>query len=359
MTKPVWYSYIFLIVCNFITASAWSSIPYLNVKIASDLGRVQITGLDLKSESGNKTESGLMQVAYNCGSKNNHNLLASISSPSGFLNWDDQKYRGEFKIYQKNNKCELVNYVSLEGYINSLLAKEMNKNWPIEALKAQAIAARTYALFLKNKNKNKFYDLVSSEFYQVSGSFDDENVTTAKATKLTFGEVLLNQNDKTLVPIFFHSKCGGFTWMPEYIWGNKVKGYKSVSCPYCHEHGTKEWEFKVNNRDFKKVITEMVKPDVLSIVPDKINSPVVRYYDGGDQKQIKKSMLRKMLGIRDVMSNKFVIKKQANQLTIEGVGRGHGVGLCQFGAYEMAKQGKSYKEILKHYFPNFEIKKIY
>ncbi len=351
MTKPVWYIYIFC----FITANAWSSIPYLSVKIASDLGRVQITGLDLKTN----TETGVKKVTYNCSAKNSKNLLASISSPSGFLNWDDQKYRGEFKIYQKNNKCDLVNYVSLEGYINSLLAKEMNKNWPIEALKAQAIAARTYALFLKGKNKNKFYDLVSSEFYQVSGSFDDENVTTATAAKTTSGAILLNHDDHTIVPIFFHSKCGGFTWMPESIWGNKVKGYKSVTCPFCLEHGTKEWELKVENRDFKKIITEMIKPDAVSIVPDKINSPIVRYYEGGEQKQLKKSMLRKMLGNREVMSNKFVVKKKDNQLMLEGIGRGHGVGLCQFGAYEMAKQGKTYQQILKHYFPNFEIKKIY
>ena len=67
MTKPVWYIYIFC----FITANAWSSIPYLNVKIASDLGRVQITGLDLKTN----TQSGVKKVTYNCGDKNSKNLL--------------------------------------------------------------------------------------------------------------------------------------------------------------------------------------------------------------------------------------------------------------------------------------------
>lgn len=380
-----------ILLLNFIfILSAHTSIPNISVKIATSLKQVQVSGTDLENRieitnrkklyAGNKLLKFdclpiLKQVQTNNSSNSIH--LASLESKAGVMSWNKGGYDGKLNVVlsKEGNGCDLINEISLERYISLLLTKEMNHKWPIEALKAQAVAARSYAYHKmstnqvsKNKGYNTFYDLENSEKHQVNGTFFEERQSTIVASKNTFGQILTLQNgDPT--PIFFHSKCGGHTLTPSQVWKNKIQGYKSVKCEYCHNHGQKNWRVDIDPKKLVAIMDQTLRKyhaqtlassnRYIKIVPDKSQNSILRIYDGDKLKSLKKSRLRSKIGYRKAKSNNYKISKDKKGLFIAGSGYGHGVGLCQYGAYEMAKQGFDYKQILKHYFPNHTLRSIY
>jgi len=359
--------------------------PQIRVRLSKSLHDVFISGTDLSKKVtgniGNAFYPGKKIFQFNCRplksivNQNEPLLLAKLSSKTGLMEFNKKKYRGEIFLISSYmaRGCDVVNKVGLETYISSLLPKEMNTNWPIEALKAQAVAARTYALHQINsqqvKNTNGFeayYDLENSEKHQVNGSFFEVTFKTSMATRKTKGEVLLPKSKK-LVPIFFHSKCGGETRLPQDVWSNPVDGYKSVECPFCHKHGLKDWKIEINKNSFDQVLTKTLKvyqgkkmQSKVSLAPDQNSFANLRVYSSDDVHLIKKSRVRSIIGRKYAPSNYFKFEKgDKENIYLSGKGYGHGVGLCQFGALELAKRGYTYKEILSHYFPEFNLKRLY
>ncbi len=244
----------------------------------------------------------------------------------------------------------------------------MNVEWPIEALKAQAVAARSYALYkikkrieLKKWGKFLDYDIESSERHQMSGHFFESTKKTSSAVKMTEGEVLLGEKNK-FYPIFFHASCGGRTLSPHQVWEENISSYKSTKCPYCHYTKKRNWEQSFSSQEFFKVLAfsnesqkEFSKVKILSNSPE---NAYWRAYIGHKLVTLKKSLFRRVFGRRRIPSNYFSIKVDKEKIILKGNGLGHGVGLCQIGALKMAQNGKNYKEILEHYFPKFKLKKI-
>lgn len=370
--------------------SSFASIPKINIKIATSLQQVQVSGTDIENKieitNRKKVYAGKKLLKFDClpilkqvqrNNTSNSIHLASLESKAGIMNWNRGGYDGKLNVVlsKEGNGCDLINEISLERYISLLLTKEMNHKWPIEALKAQAVAARSYAFHKmstdqvsKNKGYNTFYDLENSEKHQVNGTFFEERQSTITASKKTFGQILTLKNGEP-TPIFFHSKCGGHTLRPSQVWKNKIKGYKSVKCEYCHKHGKKNWRVDIDPKKLVSLMDETLRKfhsqklassnRYIKIVPDKKTNSILRLYDGDKLKTLKKSRLRSKIGYRKAMSNNYKISKDKKGLFLEGAGHGHGVGLCQYGAFEMAKQGFDYKQILKHYFPNHSLRTIY
>ena len=130
---------------------------------------------------------------------------ASLSSPTGLISWGKQKYKGELQLLTNpgQESCDLVNLVPMEAYLTTLLSKEMNGTWPVEALKAQAVAARTYAYDRIKKgmgveSQDKLYHIESSEKDQVSGNYSDITQKTLQAARETEGEILVDLPEKSL-----------------------------------------------------------------------------------------------------------------------------------------------------------------
>ncbi len=357
--------------------------PQLKVRIAKNQKNVLIEGLDLKKRLRNKIKKypGRAKVKFNCNTgpqlkADNRiakpTLFASLSSPTGIISWNKKHYRGELRVAtnESNTSCDLVYTTSMENYISALLSKEMQANWPLEALKAQAVAARTYALdkLRKSINSNEeIFDLENSEKHQVHGTFFDESIKTRKAADQTGGYVLTNKSGD-LVPAFFHSKCGGRTFMPEKIWANPVDGYTAVKCPYCKTHGKENWSRWFSRDRMAQIFTKAIgnkKLDAktlkkfLHVLPSKGDSTEIRFYVDGKMAKVKKSKIRKILGRNILPSNFFTLKQTEKGFRVYGAGYGHGVGLCQFGAFEMARKGMTYKQILSHYYPNLKLTKVY
>jgi stage II sporulation protein D len=363
-----------------------SKVPTLKVRIAKSLTQVSVSGIDLERyiwpKKSMKSFAGAKKIQFNCKSKKLFKRkspikLASIKSLTGLVNWEKEKYRGLLHIQtsEKFNGCDIINELSLEDYLSTLLPKEMNSKWPIEALKAQAVAARSYAFYKietnqvsKSKGYNTNYDIENSEKHQVNGSFFDATRKTVRATGETFGEVLTLENEK-LSPIFFHSKCGGKTLTPDQVWRNKLPGYKSVTCPFCHKHGRKNWTHTFLKSDLADSLEKVLynyKGDKTSITQSELRlthdskgSSRIKFYNNSEFKVIKKSRLRSVMGRTTLPSNYYNITEKGNKIEVSGSGFGHGVGMCQFGAKELALKGYSYKQILAHYFPELKLKKIY
>jgi stage II sporulation protein D len=147
-------SFIFILL---MMASAQAAVPSVKVLIAKSLNHVQVEGMDLRktihTQKKSQQYSGKKLISFKC--RPGHKrvlgkqslLVASLSSPTGLISWGKNKYQGELQLLADtvSNSCDLVNAIPLEAYITTLLAKEMNGTWPVEALKAQAVAARTYA----------------------------------------------------------------------------------------------------------------------------------------------------------------------------------------------------------------------
>jgi len=383
---PGWRHTLFLLLILIIHSFSFARVPEIKVRIGKKLSKVIIRGTDIKRQFFTSRQDntrhflGYNTIVFNCNKqtkkrpKNSSKLLAGLNSPTGMLVWDESHYHGKLEVMtsgRDKHACDLINKLPMDDYVNSVLSKEMNSSWPIEALKAQAVAARSYAYYkmkkrdeLKRFGKATLFDIESSEFHQVSGSFFDSTPTTKKATILTKGEILANKSGG-LVPIFFHSKCGGKTLRPDQVWINKIDGYKSVDCPFCHNHGRKSWKHQMSQKNFRK----LVGPELLSgrrplskeilFVPDSPLNSILRFYHNGEMKTVKKSNLRKKLGRKKLPSNLFKAKKIGKKIEISGEGYGHGVGMCQMGALAMAKKGWNYREILSYYYGDFKIKKVY
>ncbi len=364
-------------------------IPRVRVKVASALQKVLVSGFDIKKvlfvNSTKTSYPGRKGIKFNCDKiskifktdrSNRPILLASLNSPTGLISFEDQKFQGKLNILanKDKNNCDVVNEINMEDYISGLLAKEMNKEWPVEALKAQAVAARSYAVYKmiskqvsKQAGHNVHYDLESSEKHQVAGDFFDTNEITYKASKGTEGEVLVTTNGK-LVPIFFHAKCGGKTLRPEQVWENTVSGYQKRDCPYCHNHGSKTWSSQLTIKQLRLFVSWLKKKKHIQVYQDSakirfahdsLNKDTVRLYHGDQFFILNKSMFRRYFGRKLFPSNNFKLYQKGNNLALTGEGLGHGVGLCQLGALDMAQMGWDYKKILSYYFPKHKLEKIY
>lgn len=366
-----------------------SAAPVVSVRIGKSLKNINVSGLDLKRHllfnNDFKNYFGRKTVKFNCETyttlnkqKNKPILLATLESPTGLLSYENIKYQGLFKVVTnpRGDSCDIINDIPMEDYISSLLTKEMNSTWPIEALKAQAVAARTYALHKMQSQQvsrelgsDAFYDLESSEKHQVGGAFFDATDSTVSASYETKGEVLESGNGK-IRPVFFHAKCGGKTLRPDQVWQNKEPSYQSVNCPFCHNLGPKGWTNMISVDRMKsfflwarqqKILSSKLNSQINTIVlvPDNIDRYKVNFYIDDRPFVVEKAHLRRFFGNVIFPSNSYALEKKNGRFTVLGEGLGHGVGLCQIGALALAKQGWSYKRILAHYFPEHVLKKLY
>lgn len=363
-----------------------AAVPSVKVLIAKSLKEVTVQGTDLKktihTQKRSQQYQGRKTISFNCNPTASKQksfpkaplLVASLSSPTGLISWGEKKYQGELHLLTNpgNESCDLVNHVPMENYITSLLAKEMNGTWPVEALKAQAVAARTYAFDrLKTRgarleSHEPLYHLESSEKDQVYGTFQDVTAKTLRASKETEGLVLVGPSGK-INPAFFHSKCGGKTLRPDQVWGGVEEGYRSVNCTFCQKTGRKDWNHKIKGGKLTHMVDQVLKryyadqlhAHDLRLMPDSPENSELRLYAGDRLHIIKKSYLRNLAG-RDLLpSNNFTLSVVNGEFTAKGQGYGHGVGLCQLGALELAKRGYNYRQILSFYFPRHKLKKIY
>ncbi len=278
-----------------------------------------------------------------------------ISTRKGFVTFNHRRYRGNFiLIYKGTKKMEIINVLPLEDYLKGVLPWEISPKWPIEAIKAQAVAARTYALY--HILQNNEYDLESTILSQVYKGADIEKPRTNFAIRETKDEVIAYNGLPILA--YFHSCNGGFREIPENVWGISLPYFKQGIDPWCLKN-PQRWRIVLSLREitFKLKRAYPFISHIKSISLEKENI-IVKFVILKTQKgaiKIKTNDFRLIVGPSLIRSEIFSIKKIGNKILFWGRGYGHGVGLSQWGAYYMAKAGKNYKEILSFYYPGTRI----
>lgn len=360
--------------------STLAAIPQIEVLIGRSLPQIVVKGENLTKTylsvdqrksitKETKTYPGKNTLVLNCGTSLKDKwqkgmLVAELSSSSGIIEWKNEIFKGDLNIIRKpqEHACHIVQALSLEHYLSTLLGKEMNKSWPLEALKAQAVAARSYALYKMRLRKEKsstesFYDLESSEKDQVNGSLADINSNTIKATFQTEGEVLVSKSGK-MDPIFYHAQCGGQTNLPQEVWHERVPDYRRVKCGFCQTTKDGQWKRDFSSNFFLTSL-KLKGKTLLRIADTSKYASTVRLYFRSGMQEVEKSDLRRLLGKSIIRSNNFQLKLVNRRILVTGQGLGHGVGLCQLGALALAKKGWNYQQILNYYYPQYHISKIY
>lgn len=257
--------------------------------------------------------------------------------------------------------------MKLEEYIAAVVAAEMEPDWPENAYAAQAIIARTFAMeFMERKNTNQ----ISSSFEEAQ-AFKPENVTDIikRAVDKTRGEVALYR-DK-YIRAWFHSSAAGQTTTAKAglaFEGDEPPYIVSVESPDDQAPADiKSWSATFENSALADALAQVAGvqanqiTDIKIIEKDKTGraTKLEIKYDGGT----KTTSAPKFRNVLDPVKLKSTlikeILKNGNDFTFKGSGFGHGVGMSQWGSHKMAKEGKKPEDIIKHYFKDIEIKKMY
>jgi stage II sporulation protein D len=262
-------------------------------------------------------------------------------------------YAGDIEVWKGREGMYLINELPMEEYVKNVVGAEVSPTWDMEALKVQAVIARTYALYQKRVRRNTNFDLTSSVLHQVyKGSNADARISYA--VMHTEGEVLYYGDD--LIEALYHSTCGGQTEDPSEVFGKSYPYMRPVASR-CEISPYWIWERKIPVDEIEKALA------VRDIREIRITSytttgrvKTVGIVQGGGIMSMKATELRKSLGWSRLPSTNFTVTRHNGNFVFEGKGYGHGVGLCQWSALEMAREGKTYREILSFFYPGTVLK---
>jgi SpoIID/LytB domain protein len=407
----------------------------------SDLGRVMvIKGTDLALSLAKKPELGNVRAdewVVDC----KRSLIIQpltgksrviprsgvlIESLSGILAINERRFREQIVVYpkellspydstvRKNVECLVVNHINVEKYLESVVNAEFNSQWAEEAVQAQIIASRTYALYQMKemrKDKGRVFDVESTQKDQVYLGLDNADSRGSQLVVKTKGMIMVAKTSKNLDPIkaFFSASCGGLTSLPQQVWGARFAGFtKKVPCPYCAGSPSFSWDYRLSFVDIEKKIARGLAVDttnrkvwpaayiknqnrwtlsqlkavggMMDDVPHKDHSMIAsahadendhrvqklvfEFIDRKDPKTTLKVKMdayqaRNWLGPAQLKSTLFSLSTEGRSIVFKGKGSGHGVGMCQWGAKRMGEKGFKSEQILTHYYPGVKIARIW
>jgi stage II sporulation protein D len=274
--------------------------------------------------------------------------IEKLGTMQGELLVRGSRYAGNIDVWKGENGLYIINELPLEEYIRDVVAAEIVPDWDMEALKAQAVVSRTYALYQKTMNGNSLYHLASSVLHQVyKGKNPDMRI--AYAVSATTDEVLTF--DGKLIEAFYHSTCGGKTENPEEVFGKGYPYLRSLESS-CDLSPYSVWERSIRLDEIAKAVAIAGIQDISIKTYTSTNR--VRQLsiktDSGDT-TMNATDFRKALGWSRLPSTNFTLTRIDNAIIFQGSGYGHGVGLCQWGMLKMAREGKNYREILSFFYP--------
>lgn len=272
----------------------------------------------------------------------------------GYVWIGDRWYRGRVRLVRQDKGLTAINHLDMEDYLYSVVGAEAIPSWPQEALKAQAVAARTYALYKRNTAKNGLYDLDPTTKTQVYKGLSSEYTTTHQAVQATAGQVM-TYNGKIILAVF-HSSSGGHTENVEDIWTSPLPYLRGV-VDYDHNAPVFQWTKTLPQSQVSRSVGGV--GNIKAMIPEKTTPQgrVVTMKVIGDHgtKQVSGAKLRTALDLRSTL---FRVSLDGGSLQITGRGFGHGLGLSQWGAQYLAENGINYQQILAHYYQNAKLATI-
>ena len=452
-SRQLIYIVLTLLVFLFVTHGAVYAVPIIKVGIFLDYREINIegdkglkvfeisTGENLLLQKNNNTVKIVPEkqgIRINNQSFKINQGIKIMPVAGGLLQVEGKKYRGDIEIISNNSLLKVINIIELEKYLYGVLKLEISPNWPVEALRTQAIAARTFALANMNKYIDQGFNLCATANSQEYGGISCEHPATNKAVDDTRG-IIATYNGNPINAVY-HSDCGGSTENSEDVWGGYVPYLRSVYSDYEETVSppNHQWDYSLSEQE---IIAKLAQNDYHFnkireiVIGEKTETGRVKSIEiwGNNNKKVtlKSNDFRLLMGPNLVRSSLFTMENRGGsrtkpitqnnelqapnpeqedsqkkvsdilkedrdftisellellnrpkktpepkesskpqiiennvdnaELTVvfHGKGCGHGVGLSQWGAHGMAKLGFNYEEILKYYYQEIKLAKLY
>jgi stage II sporulation protein D len=256
---------------------------------------------------------------------------------------------------RQQKKLDVIAQIDLETYLVGVLSSEMPTSWPLEALKAQAVAARSYTLAVLAERKSQYFDLESSVMDQVFKY--PRNLSTEARQKVqiavqqTKGVILKEESGRPL-KAFYHADCGGQTKSPRQVWGQGAEDWQTTQDHSCPLSPKAKWTLRLSSQSLQKKLG-LKESEIIQIRgPFRENGKDYVHLWTSQKRKISwlANDFRSKLGFDQLKSTNFRVLKKNGNFIFEGQGHGHGVGLCQWGSRVQAERGQTYQQILSHYY---------
>jgi stage II sporulation protein D len=291
---------------------------------------------------------------------------------------DGHQYRGRVRLFRQPGGLVLaVNVLPLEDYIASVVDSEMPADFPDEARQAQAIVARTYAVYqMKLAGPNAVLDLYASTRSQKYLGFQyratdgrllaGESAASRRISAATDGRICTYRGE--VFCTYYCAVCGGMTVRGTDVFSDSAPPLQPVPCNWCKDARLYRWTANISKRDLQADLDPLLRRD--GNQPGPLNSVSVVRAKGKDalpefdlraERQtvrVTGAELRQALVARGLYSSRFTVEDKGKTFLISGRGHGHGVGLCQWGARGLAIAGKNCDQILQYYYPGAKVTKL-
>ncbi len=271
-------------------------------------------------------------------------------------------FPGKLRLYHEGSRILVVNELPMETYLQGVVGSELPASWSAEVKKAQAVAARSYAL-VQRARREGYFALESSTLDQVfrPGAVDSRTVEAVKATR---GQVLAQ--DDSLVEAFYHATCAGHTEAAAYVWPERGVPFDwSTTCEFCTSSPLHSWERSLSIADLSEALRReksgmgiVTSLKVLGRTPSG-RARSIRLSTENGSVVLGGNDFRRIVGYTKVRSTRFEVAEVDDGLHLQGHGAGHGVGMCQWGAHGMVEADHDYREVLEHYYSGAALTTMY
>ncbi len=385
------------------TEASYVRLPFVRVLLAGDSQEITIgSGTHYALECKKGSESIVYQASQTIKFRQENGLIAILTrrerlgdkfdeviviprGKKGFLSYQNRRYRGMFRILPRGMNLRLINVVNMDDYLKGVVPPEIGfvGQPEFEAIKAQSVAARTYAMNRLSQYRDEPFDMKSDVTDQVYSGVEVEKELVSKAIDETRGYVIKCQ-DK-LINAYYHSTCGGYTDDIDEVWEKPAEPYlRAVNdSAYCSWSKYFNWEETYSAKQLKLMIEQYLSSergrvikigDIFDIyvrsttIGGRVALLTVKTASGDfdfGKDRIRWVFKRGSNPEMILQSARFKIETLQDsggrlvRATFKGGGYGHGVGMCQCGAIGMARNGWKYNDILTFYYKNTEVVKLY
>ena len=280
-------------------------------------------------------------------------------SNKGIMTIGNNKYYGDIYIKQVDSKLQIVNFVDIEKYLLGVVPYEIPSSFPLEALKAQTVIARSYAQTNINRKKKDFdlYDDTRSQVY--SGIPKSRLSNVEKAIKETKGEVITYNG--RVIDALFHSYSGGYTASAKEVYGNDIEYLKPVEDKYSKDvpMSVLTWTYLIPKSQFEKEIGFIpFDYDIEYTESNRVKYIILYNEDRSLEKKYTGAEFRRKYSTSKIKSTAYNINIENGDIKVVGSGYGHGVGFSQWSSKTMAEDEKmSYKDIINFFYTGVKIEK--
>lgn len=280
-------------------------------------------------------------------------------SNKGIMTIGNNKYYGDIYIKQVDSKLQIVNFVDIEKYLLGVVPYEMPSSFPLEALKAQTVIARSYAQTNINRKKKDFdlYDDTRSQVY--AGIPKSRLSNVEKAIKETKGEVITYNG--RVIDALFHSYSGGYTASAKEVYGNDIEYLKPVEDKYSKgvPMSVLTWTYLIPKSQLEKEIGFIpFDYDIEYTESNRVKYIILYNEDRSLEKKYTGAEFRRKYSTSKIKSTAYNINIENGDIKVVGSGYGHGVGFSQWSSKTMAEDEKmSYKDIINFFYTGVKVEK--